>query len=182
MASVWTIWKDRCTKVFQNVSPNIFLSIDCINKLSSAVPTDNPTVNSPEQRLTWKPPENDFLKINFNASFVQVSLHGGIGLIVRDFAGDCIKVQGKYLDGGMRAGIEVEELECKSMLEVVKFAVTKMFREIVFESDSEVLIKSISEQTSYVHWMNQYIVLDIKYFLSKLNKWQCVFVKRDANG
>ncbi|XP_026384415.1 uncharacterized protein LOC113279999 [Papaver somniferum] len=108
-------------------------------------------------------------------------MQGGIGLIVRDFTGNCIGVQGAYFDGGMTKGIEVE-LECEAMLAAVTYAVVKGFSKVVFESDSQVLIKSINEQNYYVHWMNCSIVLDIKFLLSKLAQWNCVSVKRSANG
>ncbi|XP_026459877.1 uncharacterized protein LOC113360596 [Papaver somniferum] len=128
-----------------------------------------------------KPPDVGFLKINLDASFMQLNSQGGIGLIGRDFAGTCIGVQGKYFDGGMEKGIEVEELECRAMLAAVNFGVNGNYNKVVFESGSEVVVKSINEQISYVHWMNKHFILDIKFLLGNLEVWKCISVKRDAN-
>ncbi|RZC68420.1 hypothetical protein C5167_031698 [Papaver somniferum] len=130
----------------------------------------------------WKPPDNGFLKVNVDASFYRNNSQGGIVLIISDFAGNCIGVQGKYFDGGMREGIEVEELECRAMFAAIKFAINKNFRTVIFESDSVVVIKSINEQKSHVHWLNQHFILDIKFLLGKLEVWKCISVKKDANG
>ncbi|XP_026384774.1 uncharacterized protein LOC113280350 [Papaver somniferum] len=130
----------------------------------------------------WRPPDPGFLKINLDASFMHFNSQGVIGLIFRDFAGTCIGVQGKYFDGGMKKGIEAEELECRAMLASVTFASNGNYNKEVFESDSEVVVKSINEQTSYVHWINNHFILDIKYLLEKLDEWKCISVKRDANG
>ncbi|XP_026398493.1 uncharacterized protein LOC113294316 [Papaver somniferum] len=117
-----------------------------------------------------------------DASFHQFNSQGGIGLITRDFAGNCIGVQGEYFDGGMWQGIELEELECMAMLAAVKFAINKNVRNAIFESDSEVVIKSIHEQTSHVYWLNQQLILDVKFLLGKFEVWKCISVKRDADG
>ncbi|XP_026459905.1 uncharacterized protein LOC113360629 [Papaver somniferum] len=113
---------------------------------------------------------------------MRFNSQGGIGLFVRDFARTCIGVQGEYFDGGMKKGIEVEELECRAMLAAVTFASNGNYNKTVFKSDSEVVVKSINEQTSYVHWMNKHFILDIRYLLGKLDEWKCISVKRDANG
>ncbi|XP_026418144.1 uncharacterized protein LOC113313566 [Papaver somniferum] len=94
------------------------------------------------------------------------------------FAGTCIGVKGFYLDGGMKDGIEVEELKCKVLKEVVNFAVKMKLKKVIFESDSEVLIKSINEPDYFVHWMNQTLILDIKFMLSSLEYWRCVMLGR----
>ncbi|XP_026419900.1 uncharacterized protein LOC113315872 [Papaver somniferum] len=174
MLTAWTIWKDRCYKIFQNINPNRDFSLDNIHKLTKTYTSSPTNVNRILQIQRWIPPVNDYFKINFDASFMEHNLQGGIGLIVRNFAGICIGVQGDYFDGGITLGIEVEELEWKAMLVAVNYAVERGFNKVVFESDSQVLIKSINEQTFYVHWMNQSLVLDIKFLLSKLAQCSCV--------
>ncbi|XP_026451744.1 uncharacterized protein LOC113352088 [Papaver somniferum] len=182
MVTAWTIWKDICTKVFQNKDPNRDSSVGGINNLT-VMNVHNSSINNfllHVQRC--KPPETGFFKINLDASFKHLNSQGGIGLIVRDFASTCFGVQGEYFDGGMKQGIEVEELESRAMLAAVTLADMKNFNKVIFESDSEVVIKSINEKTSYVHWMNQHFILDIKYLLGRLEDWKCISVKREANG
>ncbi|XP_026429833.1 uncharacterized protein LOC113326296 [Papaver somniferum] len=180
--AVWTIWKDRCTKIFQNISPNRTMSIDVINRMVSTVPNSCNTSIGVLQVQKWKPPDDDFVKFNFNASFKHDTLQGGIGLIVRNCAGNCLGVQGKFFNGGMKRGVEVEELKCKAMIAAANLAIAKDFNNIIFESDCEALIKSINELISYVHWMNQSLVLDIRFLLSKISRWKCISIKREANG
>ncbi|XP_026459446.1 uncharacterized protein LOC113360116 [Papaver somniferum] len=130
----------------------------------------------------WKPPEYGHLKINFDASFFKENLQGGIGLIIRDFAGTSLGVQGQYIDGEVKQGIEVEELECRAMMKAVSLAISKNFSNVTFESDSEVLVKSINGLDCCVHWMNQNLILDIRFMLNKISNWKCVSVKRDSNS
>ncbi|XP_026398851.1 uncharacterized protein LOC113294687 [Papaver somniferum] len=182
MVTAWTIWKDRCTKKFQNKDPNRDISVAEINNLT-IFNVHNSSINNAHLQVNrWKPPESGFLKINLDASFKQLNSQGGIGLIVRDFADVCFRVQGEYFDGEMKQGIEVEELECRAMLAAVTLAVMKNFTNVIFESDSEIVIKSINEKISYVYWMNQHFILDIRYLLGRLENWKCISVKREANG
>ncbi|XP_026410805.1 uncharacterized protein LOC113306033 [Papaver somniferum] len=167
---------------FQNINPNRMLSLENIHRLTAPA-INNITVNNNSlQVLRWKPPDSGYIKINLDASFLKENLQGGIGLILRNFAGKSIGAQGKYFDGGMIAGLEVEELECRAMQEAASWAVSKNFSRVVFELDSEVLIKSINEQSHHVHWRNQSLVLDIKFLLSKISFWKCVSVKREVNS
>ncbi|XP_026377582.1 uncharacterized protein LOC113271874 [Papaver somniferum] len=181
MVAAWTIWKDRCSKVFQNINPNRLMSLDNINNLSNSNVQQVTNVIRPLQDIKWVPPDNDCLKFNIDASFKKETLQGGVGLIVRDFVGTCIGVKGIYIDGGMKDGIEVEELECKALKDAVNLAVKMKLKKVIFESDGETLIKSINEPDSYVHWMNQTLILDIKFLLSSLEYWRCVSVRRKAN-
>ncbi|XP_026384293.1 uncharacterized protein LOC113279856 [Papaver somniferum] len=145
MVSLWTIWKDRRSKIFQNISPNKSMSIVVINRMVSPISNPRNTNNGVLQVQNWKPPENGSVKFNFDASFKHDTLHGGIGLIVRNCAGYCLGVQGQFFNGGMREGVEVEELECKAMKAAATLAVAKDFNNVIFESDCEALIKFINE-------------------------------------
>ncbi|XP_026379656.1 uncharacterized protein LOC113274493 [Papaver somniferum] len=101
MVAVWTIWKDRCSKVFQNINPNNMLSLENIHGLTALVNNNITVSNNSLQVLRWKPPDSGYIKINLDASFLQENIQCGIGLIIRNFAGKSIGAQGKYFDGGM---------------------------------------------------------------------------------
>ncbi|XP_026436221.1 uncharacterized protein LOC113334099 [Papaver somniferum] len=132
--------------------------------------------------VKWIPPDYEFLKCNIDASFKNETLQGGLGLIIRDFAGTSIAVQGIHINEGMRVGIEVEELKCKAMKEVVALEIKLKMKKVIFESDSEVLVKSINGPGYFVHWLNQSFILDIKFMLSFIESWRCISVRRDANS
>ncbi|XP_026399279.1 uncharacterized protein LOC113295145 [Papaver somniferum] len=180
MVFVWSIWKDRCSKKFQNHDPNRVMTLDNINKMVYYVPSHAVNLNTQLQIHKWKPPDFGYLKINIDASFFKESLQGGTRLIIRNFAGHCHGVQGQYFNVGMMQGIEVE-LECKALTASVSLAVTRSLTHVVFEYDNEVLIKSINEQVPCVHWMNQGLVLNIKFLLNKIRHWKCNSVRRTSN-
>ncbi|XP_026451067.1 uncharacterized protein LOC113351266 [Papaver somniferum] len=182
MVTVWTIWKDRCAKVFDNRNPNRSLSVARINGLTILNCSSSNGIANPLQVQRWIPPNDGYLKINLDASFHKLHSHGGIGLIIRNFAGVCFGFQGEYINGGMKQRIEVEELECRAMLAAVTLARAKNLNKLVFESDSEVVVKSINEHISYVHWMNKHFILDIQFLLVSIRHWKCNSVRRDANG
>ncbi|XP_026410157.1 uncharacterized protein LOC113305309 [Papaver somniferum] len=105
------------------------MTLDNINIIVYHVPNNAANNIVSLQNFRWKPPDNGYLKINFDASFVEQNFQGGIGLILRDFAGTCFGVQGQYFNGGMKEGIEVEELECEAMKAVVSLAISRIKRD-----------------------------------------------------
>ncbi|XP_026399135.1 uncharacterized protein LOC113294986 [Papaver somniferum] len=134
------------------------------------------------QLQNWSSPDFGRLKINIDVSFVKETFQGGIGPIIRDFEGTCLGVQGEYFNGGMEQGIKVEELESRAMKKVVTLAISRNLTNVTFESDSEMLVKSINGFDFCIHWMNQGLILDIRFMLNKISNWKCVSVKREPNS
>ncbi|XP_026449972.1 uncharacterized protein LOC113350104 [Papaver somniferum] len=132
--------------------------------------------------ISMEPPVRDCYKINIDASFVKETLEGGVGLIMRDFAGDCKGAKGKRFYGGLIEYHEVKQLKCLAMNDAVCWAVSKGLASVVFESDNEALVKSINEQTSYVHWRTYGLILDIKLILESHAGWSFSLIRRFKNG
>ncbi|XP_026415802.1 uncharacterized protein LOC113311168 [Papaver somniferum] len=88
--TVWCLWKDRCDKVFQNISPNTERTIlkchSFINDHSAQVRiTHSSTIRVCRQNVHWSPPPMNFVCINVDGSYLNNV--GGVGLIIRNFAG-----------------------------------------------------------------------------------------------
>ncbi|XP_026377561.1 uncharacterized protein LOC113271854 [Papaver somniferum] len=102
MNTAWQIWKNRCDKLFRNESPNKWITLSNIRWVIRQCENEqgqNKQVRP--KNNNWKPPANNQLKINIDASFDNVTKKFGIGLIARDSAGKSRGIRGKSCNGGL---------------------------------------------------------------------------------
>ncbi|XP_075640371.1 uncharacterized protein LOC142612138 [Castanea sativa] len=94
---------------------------------------------------SWSPPQTPFYKANFDGALFQDINKAGIGVVIRDSAGLVIGALSEIISLPPSV-IEVEALACQI---AIIFARELGLQEVVFEGDSETLIKSLnSESTS----------------------------------
>ncbi|XP_026419782.1 uncharacterized protein LOC113315739 [Papaver somniferum] len=180
MTTAWFIWKNRCSKVFENKNQNIFFTISSINFMINHCITAAP-VRIQKQVQLWSPPPMGVLKINVDAAFVYDTSEFDIGLIIRDSTGICRGIRGKYFNGG----IDPENVECLHIKEALMWARDCQFHQVILEGISLNVINSINQKNSSVQWNNLGIIEDIRQIVSTISCFSGItlsHVKRTANN
>ncbi|XP_026410344.1 uncharacterized protein LOC113305537 [Papaver somniferum] len=106
MIGTWRIWKDICDSVFQGVSLNPHSTAHKINYHLASRMHDSSHVSfcaSNPRFSHWKPPLQDIVKINVDASFEYLTKQLGTGLIVRDHTWACGGIRGNYTNEVLNA-------------------------------------------------------------------------------
>ncbi|OVA04735.1 hypothetical protein BVC80_1719g69 [Macleaya cordata] len=183
----WFIWKARCKKVFDNVTPSpihtsrsirAYLSVYSLPMPTSAPNQSTPSTDPLGSRI-WLPPRPGSIKINFDASFINYNEICGIGLVMRDSFGMCRMV--KLLQCRAHSA---EEAEALAALEAVKWANEHHLTDIIFEGDALPIIGSITSSTSTgrVGWRTRAHLQDIQLFTPSFSNFSFMFSYRSANA
>ncbi|XP_026417342.1 uncharacterized protein LOC113312820 [Papaver somniferum] len=150
--AIWHIWKLRCSVVFDNASVQISQLVAIMTKELNEWNLNSMKSRSgrigPRQNRTmipWQLPENEFHKINFDASFLKVNKHMGIGLMLFSDAGHC---------GGAQSisGIaqEEEHAEALAALEAIKRAKASVVDKLHLEGDCINVVNAINGRVGTV--------------------------------
>jgi len=78
-------------------------------------------VNQPRSRMAWQPPENGFLKINFDGSFCKEGKTGACGFLIRHHSGDPVLAGAANISPAMDA-LAAESAACLFALEAAERA------------------------------------------------------------
>ena len=138
----WAIWKSRCRFVYQGMPLNpramILEAENLAAEFGDAVvlrfsPIPGLSSRSATSKI-WCPPPSDFTKLNSDGAWSDPT-QAGLGVIIRNSAGDCI--------GGaaMKSNAEsADRAEAEALLLAVSLAKERNLKKVVFESDSQLLI------------------------------------------
>lgn len=140
--SCWMIWKCRCEFVHGGSKIDVERTIQGIRFLVSEWTSNqgNEMVikASKEKDVGWKKPEEDFVKINYDASLKLPCFSAGIGVIVRDEEARMIDGANFIINASSVLAAEASALKCG-----VKLAVEKDYRNVTFEMDSRIFLISV---------------------------------------
>ncbi|XP_026416236.1 uncharacterized protein LOC113311639 [Papaver somniferum] len=151
----------RCDKIFKDSITTTEISIQKYRKYISyyvEISRKKP-VNIHKQtrvNLHWSPPPpyGDFT-LNIDCSYYNKS--GGIGLIIRNFAGHhgskCI-----YLADSS----SLEHAECSGLWEDVKWVKELELQEVYFELDSKLVVDAVNKEDYNINWRFHNLIKDIK--------------------
>ncbi|CAL9028853.1 unnamed protein product [Prunus brigantina] len=143
----WSIWKSRCSAVFDDIRVcprhTLLVAQNLINdfNLVRCPPGDailEEVFDGGHRVVRWSPPPTSVYKINIDASWVSCTLQAGLGVVVRNSAGNFM--------GGCcvtRLASSAIEAEAHAALKGVKLAAERGFPNVVFESDSKELVQSV---------------------------------------
>ena len=76
-------------------------------------------VKQPRRRIAWQPPENGFLKINFDGSFAKEGRTGACGFLIRDHSGEPVLAGAANISPAMDA-LAAESAACLFALEAAE--------------------------------------------------------------
>ncbi|CAL1399580.1 unnamed protein product [Linum trigynum] len=145
---LWRIWKSRNKVVFEHLQPHAqSLARQCffhVREVSSSLPpAPAPPRHPPSSRLlSWVPPPDDFLKINFDAA-VRVSGCSS-GLVVRGADGHVALAVG-FQHSDMTDPYLAELLAAR---DAISLLVSKSLPRVIIEGDSEVVVRQLCQGAS----------------------------------
>ena len=129
----------------------------------------------PRQRdVKWKPPTAAMMwKTNFDTAMFSESDQAGIGVVVRNHAGQVMAVLSKKTQKPASAEI----LEALAARRAVQFILELGFKQSMFEGDSEVIIKALDNEDFSLVSVG-HIVKDIWSMLGLLQTKSFSYVRR----
>ncbi|OMO81404.1 reverse transcriptase [Corchorus capsularis] len=151
LITLWLIWNNRNKALYEQASalPNaINFSTSSILEQYTSIQrrTDQFSLTHPRQ-LTWVPPPMGMVKINTDAAFCSGSGEVGLGVVIRDSAGEIIVCASRCLN------FIADSLyaEVHALLFGFKLAFEYGIESCIFESDSLLAITQINK-TDPVFW------------------------------
>ncbi|XVF58184.1 hypothetical protein PTKIN_Ptkin07bG0043300 [Pterospermum kingtungense] len=134
-------WNERITATHgENTRPAQILKDSIyfyINKFNQAQQRQTRPTATDKQK--WKPPSGDTVKVNFDSSYDRASCVGGIGIVIRNEAGEVMSAKAtkvQYVDNPFL-------IEACTAIEALEFASECGFRDIVLEGDALTIIKRL---------------------------------------
>lgn len=146
---MWRLWKNRNELLFRSKEYTAQMYVEKARddarvwksreevKLKEVKP---PAAAIPERR--WTPPPQGKLKCNTDATWMQETEVGGVGWVLRDHNGDMMWAGAKRLsDMG-----SVHETEMKALRWAIPTLAGFGYRNVTFESDSQVLVRMLNNE------------------------------------
>ncbi|XP_026438987.1 uncharacterized protein LOC113337540 [Papaver somniferum] len=136
----------------------------------------NTTTRVSRRNIHWLSPPDDVVKINIDGSYSYSNNTGGIGLMVRNFAGEHQAAECIYLtDVGSAA-----QAECMGLWEAVKLAQSLNMKKVHFELDAKTVVEAVNNNVS-IDWQLLNFVKDIQSFFSSFSFWKCSYIPKESN-
>ena len=120
--------------------------------------------HTPTNRKKWEPPKHGFLKCNFDAAIAKQNQWIGFDYIIRNENGELIGVKNGHKTGSDN----ILEAEALSYREALLWIKDKGLANIIFKSDSQLLVRAINMPFFYSSTMGL-ILQDCMYLLNSLN-------------
>ena len=96
-------------------------------------------------RKKWEPPKLGFLKCNFDATIAKKNQWIGFGYIIHNEKGELIRAKNGHKTRSNNV-LEAEAISCREALLWIK---DKGLANIIFESDSQLLVRAINTPVFY---------------------------------
>lgn len=133
-----------------------------------------PIVQSSKRQ--WKPPPQDWVKINIDAATSMETNSTGIGNVIRNEAGEFQRARNQKII----ASLLFREAEAVSLKEALSWIKNLGFKKCIFESDATVLVDACQGDRGRSYFYS--IVLDCIELFKHFDDVQIEFVYRSANG
>ncbi|KAL3820839.1 hypothetical protein ACJIZ3_006744 [Penstemon smallii] len=127
--------------------------------------------------LHWNPPPSGQLKINMDAAVSRVGSVIGIGLIVRNWRGECID----WKTYTLYQPLNPESAEAIAALKATEFGVDKGWKKFSIEGDCLSVIQGIMNLSPSMGMLGP-IFEDIKKITSDLDSFQALHISRNFNN
>jgi len=138
------------------------------------VEAKTPTLEAPTKR--WTPPQATRLKCNTDGSWKQETGEGGVGWVLRDSMGNLMWAGAKRITGmGSELEVEAEALRWAAQV-LTGFG----YRNVTFETDSQVLSKMLSGEEATWPRVRPFIQ-EIGASVARMNEAEVVYYPRSGN-
>ncbi|XP_026434673.1 uncharacterized protein LOC113332340 [Papaver somniferum] len=167
----WSIWKDRCSCVFQGKTLNhhatarlaMKLVTDTETYLNDAISKESVHVHSSEEKnlsTSTNSLPSDCVLVFSDAAFDKNTNLFGICLIMLNIAGSFIGC--KLKAGSVR---NAEEAGSLALLEAVTWEKAKSLEKVCFISDAKIVIDDFNSTSNQLFWYNKSVLEDCYQFL-----------------
>ncbi|XP_041027956.1 uncharacterized protein LOC121267920 [Juglans microcarpa x Juglans regia] len=178
------IWARRNAFIFQNhfsqpgsVTARAQSELSLFREYNTA--NKNRAEGSMRNRLTatWKPPNQPFVKVNFDAAFDKTNGRAGMGIMIRDHASN--------LQASLTASRDntnsVFQAEGEALYRAMDLCLELGPYHVIFEGDAKEVIDAVNSKKKKDNtWLGQ-LTEDLQQFLVRNPTWQLNFVHRPAN-
>lgn len=180
--TLWFIWKGRNAKVFETIDPNPKMVIERATRCNvdywttNVVCTVNEELND-KPSFIWSPPPKGFIKINTDASFKHPYQSASIGVVCRD---EFCRFQWGFND--KIKSVSSFMSEALALKRALMLAVDLEHDKVMFESDAQLLVKSINEGKPDLHdWKCRSIIQEIIDLMASYVGFSVNYLPRDGN-
>jgi ribonuclease HI len=188
-AILWSLWKRRNLKLWQDVSETVAQVIDRAFHLVEDWCTANSTRDPPQgtsttdpittapNALTWQHPQQGRLKCNIDASFSESLNRTGIGVCIRDAAGTFVLA--KTLHFSPKCSVPLGE--AMGLYYAVQWLRDMSFDSIDFALDSKIVTDAFHHQRPDISEFGQVMYASRRLFSSAFTNSRVEFNRRQAN-
>jgi ribonuclease HI len=134
MCGCWAIWKERNARKHGESRRSVTESVRWVleTTIDLARTGKEKAKKSPKTKARWLPPAAGFLKINTDASFMDDTLSGSTGLVIRNHQGNLVYAQAIWYEHAASA----RSVEALAIRDAIRLATDKSYNQIIVESDS----------------------------------------------
>ena len=178
-STVWVLWNNRnqVRHGGQCKSHEVIVK-EAAEYLQEFQAANQPTINyNVPQVISWKPPKAGWYKVNTDGATFEDIKSCGVGVVIRNERGELMGALSKKFElplGGLEA-------EVKAMEEGVAFAWDLGLKDIIIESDAQLVTNSLGKQKVMPNAIRK-VVEGILMDLSKFNAWDVNYTHRSSNN
>ncbi|KAF5444907.1 hypothetical protein F2P56_033999 [Juglans regia] len=180
---MYHLWARRNAFIFQNQFSqpgsvlakaqselSLFREYNTVNKIRAE--------DNMRNRLTatWKPPNQPFVKVNFDAAFNKTNGRMGMEIVIKDHAGN-LHVS---LTASMDNTNSVFQAEGEALYRAMDLCLELGLYHVIFEGDAKVVIDAVNFKKEDNMWLGQLTEV-LQQFLVRNLTWILNFVHRQAN-
>jgi ribonuclease HI len=125
----------------------------------------------------WKPPDQGWLKVNVDGSYIAETGQASIGVVIRDHTGQAVLAAGKNFQNCCDA----QESEALAAKEGARLAAQWCNKPVIFESDCTTITHAIQSKEQHLSQLKS-ILHDFNLYASNLIQWSCMYAKRNQNN
>ncbi|KAL6279433.1 hypothetical protein ACE6H2_016314 [Prunus campanulata] len=179
---LWEIWKARCKFVIEG------RQLHPIHVLDQAMRAANEFIEANVSQSThsdfvslistraWTPPSDGFVKVNTDAAWIKESNRSGVGVVIRDSAGNVC--------GGLADNLyccSALHAEAEAALRGLSLAKRKGFSKVMLETDSTILKQSVEGKTNNGAWSILPTILEIRRLANRFQSVEWSWIPRSIN-
>ncbi|XP_016192126.1 uncharacterized protein LOC107633006 [Arachis ipaensis] len=179
---VWEVWKARNLAIYQQTIPNPILVIRKANlmelefgELSEQPAKHTTTVSRLASRVTWRPPLQDWIKSNVDATFIGAQSVGAVAAVFRDHNGSLLSGINSTIVAGSPLAAEALAIRADLIM-----SQNFLMQKIIIESDNQILIQALKSHASIAEI--QVVLDDIHHLARIIPSCGFIWVPREANS
>ena len=161
----WCLWNRRNAlhigRVVQPIANISSMACNLLQEFLVAQEEDDLPGHLPPTQHQWRPPEQGYFKVNYDAAVFKTLNLAGVGVIICDWRGEVTAA----LSMPVPLSITIADLEALACRRAVMYTVENDLHNVIFEGDSASVINAISQESAVLTSFGN-IVDDIRALVS----------------